>query len=109
MKKTGYITFTLLYSLFTIHYSHGQLVDKTPAAIPNAPSIYNTEPYENPLISGINRDPSRATAYSFTTVNDALQNDREKSGRYISLNGDWDFSFALKPRHHLYLNDKEYR
>jgi len=26
-----------------------------------------------------------------------LKGDREKSGRYLSLNGDWDFSFALKP------------
>jgi len=85
------------FLFFTFYFSHAQLVDKTPAAIPNAPSIYNTEPYEDPTISGINRDASRVTAYSFATINDALQNDRTKSGRYISLNGDWDFSFALKP------------
>jgi beta-galactosidase len=30
-------------------------------------------------------------------LNDALKGDREKSGRYISLNGDWDFAFALNP------------
>ncbi len=76
---------------------YAQLVDKTPAAIPVAPSIYNREPYEDPLVSGINRDVSRATAYSFASVADALKNDREQSGRYLSLNGDWDFSFALKP------------
>ncbi len=76
---------------------YAQLVDKTPAAIPVAPSIYNREPYEDPLVSGINRDLSRATAYSFASVADALKNDREQSGRYLSLNGDWDFSFALKP------------
>jgi beta-galactosidase len=80
-----------------VHQSYAQLVDKTPAAIPNAPSIYNTEPYEDPLINGINRDASRATAYSYAAINDALKNEREKSGRYLSLNGDWDFSFALKP------------
>jgi beta-galactosidase len=74
-----------------------QLVDKTPAAIPIAPAIYNREPYEDPLISGINRDASRASAYSFANLNGALKGDREKSGRYISLNGDWDFAFALKP------------
>lgn len=77
--------------------SMAQLVDKTPAAVPVAPSIYNREPYEDPQISGINRDASRATAYSYPTINDALNNEREKSGRYILLNGDWDFSFALKP------------
>jgi beta-galactosidase len=76
---------------------HAQLVDKTPAAVPVAPSIYNRAPYEDPLVSGINRDPSRVTAYSFATLQDALNGDREKSGRYISLNGDWDFSFAQKP------------
>lgn len=76
---------------------YAQLVDKTPAAVPVAPSIYNREPYEDPLVSGINRDQSRATAYSYASVADALKNDREQSGRYFSLNGVWDFSFALKP------------
>lgn len=74
-----------------------QLVDKTPAAIPTIPVVFNTEPYEDPLISGINRDASRATAYSFETIEDALSGDRNKTRRFISLNGDWDFSFALKP------------
>jgi beta-galactosidase len=80
-----------------VFQTNAQLVDKTPAAIPNAPSIYNSEPYEDPTVSGINREVSRATAYSYVTIKDALKNDREKSGRYISLNGVWDFSFALKP------------
>ncbi len=97
MKKTYYILLSVIYSLLTTHNSYGQLVDKTPAAIPNAPAIYSTEPYEDPAISGINRDPSRATAYSYASVKDALKNERETSGRYLSLNGDWDFSFALKP------------
>ena len=70
---------------------YAQLVDKTPAAVPVAPAIYNREPYEDPLVSGINRDASRATAYSFANLNDALKGDREKSGRYISLNGDGIF------------------
>lgn len=74
-----------------------QLVDKTPAAIPNAPTIYNREPWEDPLVSGINRDPSRATAYSFESIKDALSCDRSKTTRMISLNGQWDFSFAMKP------------
>ena len=77
--------------------SYSQLVDRTPAAVPNAPAVFNTEPYEDPLISGINRDAARATAYSFSSIQHALSGDREKSGRYISLNGEWDFSFALKP------------
>jgi beta-galactosidase len=74
-----------------------QLVDKTPAPIPNVPVVYDAEPWENPLVDGINRDPARATAYSYTSVQDALKGDREKSGRMLSLNGYWDFSYAGKP------------
>ncbi len=87
----------LIFSLFTIHFSHAQLVDKTPAAIPVAPTVYGREPYEDPLVNGINRDASRTTAYSFESEKEALAGDRTKSGRYMSLNGDWDFAFALKP------------
>lgn len=77
--------------------SYAQLVDNTPAPVPVAPSVYNREPFEDPFVSGINRDQSRTTAYSFATVADALLNEREKSGRFLSLNGEWDFAFALKP------------
>jgi beta-galactosidase len=97
MKKRLYILVLMAYSLLTTNHSRAQLVDKTPAAIPNVPVIFNTEPYEDPAVSGINRDAARATAYSFATVADALAGDREKSGRYLSLNGEWDFSFTLKP------------
>ncbi len=76
---------------------YAQLVDKTPAAIPNAPAIYEDRPYENPLVSGVNREAARATAYSFASVQDALAGNREQSGRYLSLNGTWNFSFAAKP------------
>ncbi|HEV8271721.1 MAG TPA: glycoside hydrolase family 2 TIM barrel-domain containing protein [Chitinophagaceae bacterium] len=97
MIKRIYILLVVFYSPFTIDHSQAQLVDKTPAAVPVAPSIYNREPYEDPQVSGINRDASRATAYSFANLNDALKGERDKSGRYISLNGEWDFAFALKP------------
>lgn len=89
-------SFLLLLILLLNHAVFAQLVDKTPAAIPVVPTIFDTEPWENPLISGINREPSRATAYSFSTINDAIKGDRTAS-RYFSLNGEWDFSFALKP------------
>jgi beta-galactosidase len=74
-----------------------QLVDKTPAAIPNVPAIYKDEPWENPMVTGINRDAARATAYSYATVTEALKNDREQSGRMLSLNGKWDYWYASKP------------
>ncbi|MBD0287481.1 MAG: beta-galactosidase, partial [Flavisolibacter sp.] len=97
MKKL--ICNSFLFILISIITSElqAQLVDKTPAAIPNAPTVYNREPWEDPLVSGINREPSRATAYSFATINDALTCDRSKTSRVLSLNGEWDFSFALKP------------
>jgi beta-galactosidase len=91
MRGYFLITFLLVVSIL-----QGQLVDKTPAPVPVAPSIYNTEPWEDPLVSGINRDPSRATAYSFSNVADALNGNRNQS-RVMSLNGEWDFFFALKP------------
>jgi len=97
MKKRLHLLLAFYFCLFTFYFAKAQLVDKTPAAIPNAPTIFNTEPYEDPLVSGINRDASRVTAYSYANIADALKNDREKSGRFMSLNGDWDFSFALKP------------
>ncbi|RYF99460.1 MAG: beta-galactosidase, partial [Chitinophagaceae bacterium] len=77
--------------------SFAQLVDKTPAAVPVVPEVFNREPWEDPLVSGINREPSRATGYSFSSVAAALKGKREESSRMISLNGDWDFSFAIKP------------
>lgn len=95
MKKLRVLIICLFIFLYN-SFVYAQLVDKTPAAIPNIPTIYNTEPYEDPLVSGINRDPSRATAYSFSSVEDALKGDRTNS-RMISLNGEWDFSFAFKP------------
>ena len=99
MKRTFQILLLFISPFFGGVWGglHAQLVDKTPAAIPNAPTIFNTEPYEDPLISGINRDVSRTTAYSFASLKDALNDNREKSDRYLSLNGEWDFSFALKP------------
>src|SRR5882672_2212493 len=78
-------------------FARAQTVDGLPAAIPPIPGIYAAEPWEDPLITSINRQPARATSYSFASVEEALAGDRDKSGRLLSLNGDWDFSFALKP------------
>ncbi|WDF81365.1 glycoside hydrolase family 2 TIM barrel-domain containing protein [Mucilaginibacter sp. KACC 22773] len=94
MKRLIYILFVFGLAPFTLH---AQLVDKTPAPIPNVPVVFDAEPWENPLVDGINRDPARATAYSYSSIKDALAGDREKSGRMMSLNGYWDFSYAVKP------------
>jgi beta-galactosidase len=91
----------LIYLLFVFGLLPGalraQLVDKTPAPIPNVPAVYDAEPWENPSVDGINRDPARAAAYSFSSIKDALTGNREKSTRMMSLNGFWEFSYAIKP------------
>lgn len=98
MFNTAMIKYTIVFLAFLVcGQVSAQLVDKTPAAVPVAPRVFDREPYEDPSVSGINREPSRATAYSFASVEDALHKTREQSGRYMSLNGDWDFAFALKP------------
>ncbi|MGZ3755777.1 MAG: glycoside hydrolase family 2 TIM barrel-domain containing protein [Mucilaginibacter sp.] len=75
-----------------------QLVDKTPAPIPNAPAMYRpNNPWEDQSVDGINRQASHATAYSFSNLKDALTGDRDKSGRMLSLNGYWDFFYAPVP------------
>ncbi|WP_187262084.1 glycoside hydrolase family 2 TIM barrel-domain containing protein [Pontibacter beigongshangensis] len=74
-----------------------QTVDGLPATIPPVPTIFNLEPWENQHVTSINRDPARATGYSFKSEKEALAGDRDKSGRMILLNGEWDFKFALKP------------
>ncbi|MDN3548416.1 glycoside hydrolase family 2 TIM barrel-domain containing protein [Mucilaginibacter aquaedulcis] len=94
MKKLICILFIIGLSLGKLY---AQLVDKTPAPIPNVPVIYDAEPWENPQVDGINRDPARATAYSYASIQDALKGDRDQSGRMLSLNGYWDFSYASKP------------
>ena len=74
-----------------------QTVTGLPAGVPPIPKKYATEPWEDPMVTEINRDAARATAYSFATEEQALQNQRETSGRYINLNGVWDFFFADNP------------
>ena len=56
-------------------------------------SALNAEPWKNQFVNGVNRLPSRATSYSYTSESDALSCDRELS-RMMSLNGTWKFHFA---------------
>lgn len=99
MKKIT-IKNLLLGGLFLVpFFGQSQTVTGEPAGIPLPPSRYDAEeaPWLDPRITELNRDRARATAYSYGSVEDALKNEREKSGRFISLNGEWDFHFAQKP------------
>jgi beta-galactosidase len=70
-----------------------QLVTGEPAGVPRVPQKYSDVPWENPLVTSINRQSARATAYSYSSVVDALEGNRNKS-RIKILNGEWDFKFA---------------
>ena len=87
--------FTVLVFGICIHAT-AQTTRGEPAGIPQIPEIYHTEPWEDPLVTSINRDRARATAYSYESREDALQGDRKKS-RLVLLNGEWDFHYAIKP------------
>jgi beta-galactosidase len=89
--------FWILHCLFSQVVVEAQLIDKSPPPVPVVPTVYDREPWEDPLVSGINRDAARATAYSFTNIDHAITSDRSKTSRLLSLNGEWDFAFALKP------------
>ncbi|WP_225444136.1 glycoside hydrolase family 2 TIM barrel-domain containing protein [Echinicola arenosa] len=70
-----------------------QTVTGEPAAVPRLPEKYHFAPWENPLVTSINREPARTTVYSFENTAEALAGDRNKS-RILLLNGTWDFHFA---------------
>ena len=53
--------------------------------------------WQDPEISALNRLPARATLYSFPDEASALTLDREKSNRFASLNGEWNFAWYPKP------------
>ncbi|KRD08936.1 beta-galactosidase [Flavobacterium sp. Root901] len=80
--------------LFTFFNSQAQTVTGEKAGIPEKPKKYIYAPWEDPTVTSINRDASRATAYSYTNIEDALKGDRTKS-RFKLLNGDWDYKYAI--------------
>ncbi|MBN1183442.1 MAG: DUF4981 domain-containing protein [Bacteroidales bacterium] len=96
MHKRAQVLLFIAILLYGIH-SRAQTVTGEPAGIAEKPGIYNTEPWEDPQVCGINRDRARSTSYSFASIEDAVSCNREKSKRVMMLNGDWDFYFAIKP------------
>ncbi len=91
------IFFVCGFSGYVDSIVYAQTVTGEPAGIPPAPEVYQAIPWENPRITEINRIAARATAYSYPTIDATLQGDREKSGRFLSLNGEWDFYYAINP------------
>ena len=58
----------------------------------NAEDLKNG-PWFNQYVNGVNREPARATSYSFKSEADALTCNRD-AARMASLNGTWKFNFA---------------
>ncbi|MBJ6367009.1 glycoside hydrolase family 2 TIM barrel-domain containing protein [Snuella sedimenti] len=83
--KYSSLYFTLLF--ISIH-SFSQVLKK------GSNEVY---PWQDPQVSGINRLPSKATSYSYPNESLALKNDKNSSGRYKLLNGDWKFYWAPVP------------
>ncbi|KLE35952.1 glycoside hydrolase family 2 TIM barrel-domain containing protein [Aurantiacibacter luteus] len=50
--------------------------------------------WENPTVFERNRLPMRATGFPFESGELALQGEPERSSRYLSLDGTWDFHFS---------------
>ncbi|WDF69109.1 glycoside hydrolase family 2 TIM barrel-domain containing protein [Sphingobacterium oryzagri] len=98
MKRSLSVYLASIFGLLTLSISsRAQTVDGKPAVIPPVPDGVIASAWENPMITSINRDPARATGYSYASVEAALKNDREKNDRLLFLNGEWDFKFVFKP------------
>jgi beta-galactosidase len=57
--------------------------------------IANTNSWENPQLTSLNKLPPHSTLYPFPTVEAALNLTRDKSPWFLSLNGTWEFQ--IKP------------
>ena len=53
--------------------------------------------WENPLVTGINKEPARVTAYSFSSIQKALSCNKARTDRVISLDGIWKFNYVDNP------------
>ena len=56
--------------------------------------IAQTNDWENPQITGINKLSPRATSISFSSEESAEKIDKNNSDRYLSLNGQWKFNWT---------------
>ncbi|WP_417361257.1 glycoside hydrolase family 2 TIM barrel-domain containing protein [Galbibacter sp.] len=92
-KRIDFLLLVLVGCCLSMPIS-GQTVTGEPAGIPKLPEIYQANPWEDPLVNSINREPARVTSYSYKNIEDALEGDRSKS-RIKMLNGQWDFKYSV--------------
>ena len=67
-----YSILALVLSLTCWVNTSAQRLVELPEGIQPVPHVYDTEPWEDPQITELNRDAARATAYSFKTEAEAL-------------------------------------
>ncbi|TSA34360.1 MAG: DUF4981 domain-containing protein [Porphyromonadaceae bacterium] len=53
--------------------------------------------WENPAVTNINREPPRASFFSYGTENAAIAGNHEGSEFFRTLNGKWSFHYSQKP------------
>lgn len=70
------------YILLTLLWGQGIFAQQKP---------YLDEVFENPAIQEINRLPMRSSYFPFENQQKAIKNEKEKSVRFLSLNGNWQF------------------
>jgi hypothetical protein len=60
-------------------------------------AIAAADDWQDPTVIGRNKQPAHATLVPYATVPQALEEEREASPYYRSLNGDWKFHWVEKP------------
>ncbi len=76
--------------------SHAVAQEQRPGPpAPLQPQVDASRPdWENPSVNDIGRMPAHATGFPFETRDKALAGHRTQSARFLSLNGQWQFSFS---------------
>lgn len=67
---------------------HKPVLPVQPQADPARPD------WENPAVNYVGKLPARATGFPFESREAAIAGHRTRSARFLSLNGDWQFSFS---------------
>ena len=82
MSNHKFISILFLLSIAFPHLIFGQMMGKSIA------------PWKDPQVSGINRMQAKATSVSYANIENAIEADRSKSTRMMSLNGNWKFNWS---------------
>jgi beta-galactosidase len=86
MRKITFIS--VLFLILCLNYTYSQ----------QQGFLQNVYKYiEDPKVFSLNQEPGHVPLVPFTTVQSALENDWNKSGGFLSLNGPWKFKWSENP------------